>query len=869
MKTSTPYYRQSAAATLTGFDSQTSGLTEAEAAERAKHIEEFTLPVANPFGNLSTQLQHSFGLRFGLLLLGAVGALYFSELKIAILLFSLALMLGLLSGFYERVVWHGRTSRNIRLPKHSNVVRANHLQNVSTKHIVPGDVIYLEAGDIVPADLRILKSSKLIVSETIFTNNSTAITKDSRTLERFVARDKQTNMLFFGSTVIQGNGYGLVTALGKHTELGRLLWTPKKSPRRVITAKAMKLQRYLDISVLVLAPILGVLALVNNWPASLTISLIATLLVVTSLLDFYISSPFIAAGHAHMLGRSGHRTLQLASLETIGATTHLISDLRTAFVPQNPTVQALHTGRKRYQITGKSFSKQAQQELGMLPLVSHLLARLPATSIFEQLLPSLPASAGYSYNYNASPQLKDSSLHASTWHSNEHKDLLVIGGKLPALLAIVSHINEQGHVRPMTNGDKERILRENTQSEALGTAYSHETDASKELIFAGFIEADYTPDAASYTAFRKLRSEHIHITLVSDESAEQTADLLQHIGLAQKDYTVIDHADIASFSARALGKLLAMTTVILSDVTGDDITRLAQAARAQGSVTVVGDRLELADVLSSADAVVARSSSLAADYAGIIMPSCTLAQVQRVLSQGRQTLTHLATVNKTTPVISFGLLALFWCMVAAQTLYDIPALISPLLLTFILVAVLSPVIISITWGKDPAHAAQKDIQKLLNEKHSVHHSIIHILTLLVVAFGAFFAFLSWHNIHIDGLAATGQTYSKAITITGITLALCFIVHIFISRTPSRHVARSTALNSPMFWFASIISGALLGGLAYNQQLQTFLGSSSIFAKDWLIIAAGVSLYALVATLAQYDRHHTRSAVATLHKAHKK
>ena len=72
----------------------------------------------------------------------------------------------------------------------------------------------------------------------------------------------------------------------------------------------------------------------------------------------------------------------------------------------------------------------------------------------------------------------------------------------------------------------------------------------------------------------------------------------------------------------------------------------------------------------------------------------------------------------------------------------------------------------------------------------------------------------------------------------------------------------------MFWFAVIISAALLIGLAYNEQLQTMFGTSSIFLMDWLIIGAASLMYGLIAVAAHYDHHHTRHVVAAQHKARK-
>ena len=106
---------------------------------------------------------------------------------------------------------------------HANVLRDGRRQNIPSAELVPGDIIFLEAGNMVPADARLLSSVGLKVDESSLTGESTSVEKHSeRTYEEKTPLGDRTNMVFSSSIVSSGHGSAVVTATGMNTEVGKI-----------------------------------------------------------------------------------------------------------------------------------------------------------------------------------------------------------------------------------------------------------------------------------------------------------------------------------------------------------------------------------------------------------------------------------------------------------------------------------------------------------------------------------------------------------------------------------------------------------------------------------------------------------------------
>src|ERR1044071_5599256 len=149
----------------------------------------------------------------------------------------------------------------------AQVMRDGHKISVPSYDLVPGDLVFLEAGNFVPADIRLLEAVNLRVEEASLTGESLAVQKNAATvLEKNVPLGDRKNTAFMGTLVSYGRGRGVVTSTGMHTQLGLIA-----SMLQNVEAEETPLQRRLDqlgkmlrIAALILEAIVFIVALVNN-----------------------------------------------------------------------------------------------------------------------------------------------------------------------------------------------------------------------------------------------------------------------------------------------------------------------------------------------------------------------------------------------------------------------------------------------------------------------------------------------------------------------------------------------------------------------------------------------------------------------------
>jgi len=127
-------------------------------------------------------------------------------------------------------------------PSFSHVIREGVMLRLNTKELVPGDILVLEAGDVVPADGRILDMHNLAVSEAALTGESVQVSKHTEILEKDTLLADQKNLVFKGTMVTRGNGKVVVTNTGQNTQLGQIA-TLTQTAHKASTPLEKKLQR--------------------------------------------------------------------------------------------------------------------------------------------------------------------------------------------------------------------------------------------------------------------------------------------------------------------------------------------------------------------------------------------------------------------------------------------------------------------------------------------------------------------------------------------------------------------------------------------------------------------------------------------------
>ncbi|MCB0639977.1 MAG: HAD-IC family P-type ATPase, partial [Lewinella sp.] len=218
----------------------------------------------------------------------------------------------------------------------ANVYRDGQLQRISAAGLVPGDLIFLEAGDVVPADARVAQQRQLSVKEAALTGESTPITKQHEPLPAETPLADRTNMLFKGTTVLRGNSRAIVTATGRQTELGRIsdLAHAAEKASTPLERKLRRLgQRLLWLMGALVLPILLI-----GWWQGRDLYLLVKTAVALGIAAMPEGLPIVAtiALARGMLRLARHRVIvkNLNAVETLGETQVILTD-KTGTLTEN------------------------------------------------------------------------------------------------------------------------------------------------------------------------------------------------------------------------------------------------------------------------------------------------------------------------------------------------------------------------------------------------------------------------------------------------------------------------------------------------------------------------------------------------------
>jgi cation-transporting P-type ATPase F len=243
----------------------------------------------------------------------------------------------------------------------ATVLRGGEKQHVPAEELVPGDIVLLQSGDKVPADLRLIQINELQVDESALTGESVPAPKQEGTVADDTVLAERVNMAYASTLVTFGQGMGIVTATGDYTEVGRIskLISSADDLATPLTQKIARFSHVLLYVILVLAGLTVAVGLLRGQPL-FDLFMAAVALAVGAIPEGLPAAVTItlAIGVSRMARRRAI-IRRLPAVETLGSTTVICSDKTGTLTENQMTVQEIWAGGILYEVTGTGYDPRA------------------------------------------------------------------------------------------------------------------------------------------------------------------------------------------------------------------------------------------------------------------------------------------------------------------------------------------------------------------------------------------------------------------------------------------------------------------------------------------------------------------------------
>ena len=576
--------------------------------------------------------------------------------------------------------------RRITAPR-ARVLRDGLAANVPAAALVPGDLLLVEAGDLVAADARLIEGAGLATNEAALTGESMPVMKSAGVCAPQTPLAERDNMLFVGTAVTRGGGRALVVATGMATEFGKIagLLETASSDQTPLQRRLDRVARRLLWSCLAIVTLVFALGLMRALPI-FELLLSAISLAVAAIPEGLpaIVTVALALGVSRMARRNA-LVRRLHAVETLGCAQVICTDKTGTLTLGEMTARKIVAGDRLFEITGEGYSTQgaifadgeslAEADAQLADLLraaiacndAHLSAHEGRPAIVgdptEGALLVLAAKAGITGERTAAEMRRVGALA----FTSERKRMTVIMKTAAGLMAYVkgapevvlercSHQRVRDGSRPLSAEDRARIIEANAMmaSDALrviacarrrlGPAALElkspldEAEVERDLELLGLIGMHDPPRAEAREAVRECETAGIRIVMITGDHPQTAAAIARELGILHPRDAVLGGAELDRLSDRELRERVRDISVY-SRVTAEHKLRIVRAWKARGVVVAMtGDGVNDAPALKEAAIGVAMGISgteVTKQAADIVIADDNFATIVAAIEEGR------------------------------------------------------------------------------------------------------------------------------------------------------------------------------------------------------------------------------------------
>jgi Ca2+-transporting ATPase len=565
----------------------------------------------------------------------------------------------------------------------AKVLRGGSTTKITSSHLVPGDVIMLEAGDKIPADARLLEAASLSIDESILTGESVPVEKYTAAIEGEAAVADMGNMVHMGCTAVNGRGVAVVTATGMNTEIGKIATRVQevKPPPTPLQRNVSRLGRYIGVLVLGIIVALIIIGLTKGYTFEemFALAVAATVSAIPEGLPVMVTV-VLALGMKRMAHR--HALIRkLTAVETMGAVTVICTDKTGTLTESEMTVRQIYLPGRMIEITGASYRPEGdflengnkleprKDESLLVALRISALCNDSALKLQDEkyqllgdptegalLVTALKAGLKQEILQNEQPRLAElpfssEKRYMATLHPcQDGKAVVYVKGSVDRVLAMCSHIRENNETLELTQEKSAEIEKTNLEmaSKALRVIALAYTDCSPapeqlsdqhlegSLTFIGLAGMIDPPRAEVKKAVADCKKAGIKVVMITGDQKPTAVAIAKELGFPEGE--ALTGLELEKLSNEELRNRIEHISVY-ARVEPLHKLRIVDGLKAKGyTVAMTGDGVNDGPALRSADIGISmgiRGTDVAREASDMVLTDDNFASIVAAVEEGR------------------------------------------------------------------------------------------------------------------------------------------------------------------------------------------------------------------------------------------